>query len=62
MEYDPSNWYWIVNGSTTQVYSSKAGDYVPVANATYVAWRAAGGVAKPGAGEWYITARRRGSR
>lgn len=34
--------YWIVGGSTTQVYSSKIGDYVPVDDATYQAWRAAG--------------------
>lgn len=45
LSYEPTNWYWIVNGSTTQVYSSAAGDYVPVANATYVAWLEAGGVA-----------------
>jgi len=44
MEYNPRNWYWIVAGSTTQVYSSASGDYVPVADATYQAWLAAGGV------------------
>lgn len=44
-DFDPRNWYWIVNGSKTQVYSSAAGDYVPVANATYQAWLAAGGLA-----------------
>lgn len=32
------DWYWIVAGSTTQVFSSKAKAYVPVANATYQAW------------------------
>ena len=36
--YNPYDWYWIVAGSTTQVYSSKSGDYVPVADATYQAW------------------------
>lgn len=36
------NWYWIVAGSTTQVYSSAVGDYVPVADATYQAWLADG--------------------
>jgi hypothetical protein len=41
-EYNPKNWYWIIGGSATQVYSSAAGDYVPVANATYVAWLADG--------------------
>jgi hypothetical protein len=36
--FTPRNWYWIVNGSTTQVYSSAAGNYVPVGNAAYMAW------------------------
>lgn len=34
----PSNWYWIVNDSTTQVYSSAAGNYVLVSDPTYVTW------------------------
>lgn len=45
MEFNPANWYWIVNGSTTQVYSSAAGDYVAANNTTYQAWVAAGGAA-----------------
>ena len=42
--YDPADWYWIVGGSTTQVYSSKPAvrDYVPVADPAYVAWLADG--------------------
>lgn len=40
--FNPRDWYWIVAGSTTQVYSSKAGNYVPVADPTYQAWLAAG--------------------
>lgn len=40
--FTPNNWYWIVAGSITQVYSSVVGDYVPVTNATYQAWLAAG--------------------
>jgi hypothetical protein len=36
--YDPFNWYWKVNGSTTQVFSSAAGDYVPVTNPAFVEW------------------------
>ena len=40
--YDPFNWYWVVNGSTTQVYSSATGGYVPVADATFVDWKADG--------------------
>lgn len=38
----PHDWYWIVNGSDTQVYSSATGDYVAVDNAAYVAWLADG--------------------
>jgi len=36
--FTPADWYWIVNGSTTQVYSSKAGGYVPITDPTYLAW------------------------
>jgi hypothetical protein len=36
--YTPSNWYWRVAASDTQVYSSAAGNFVPVADATYQAW------------------------
>lgn len=40
--FDATNWYWSVNGSTTQVYSSVTGGYVPVADPAYVAWKASG--------------------
>lgn len=40
--YDPRNWYWIVGGSTTQVYSSATGDYLPLTDVAYVAWLADG--------------------
>jgi len=30
--------YWVVAGSTTQVYSSAVAAYVPVEDATYAAW------------------------
>jgi len=43
-EYNPQNWYWTVGGNQTQVFSSAAGDYVPVANAAYQAWGADGTV------------------
>lgn len=43
VQFDPTNWYWIVAGSATQVFSSASGDYVPVTNPTYVAWKAAAG-------------------
>lgn len=36
--YNPSDWYWIVAGSTTSVFSSAAGNYVPVSNAAYQGW------------------------
>ncbi len=49
--FDPTNWYWIVAGSSSQVYSSKAGDYVQVANPAYVAWLGTGGVPTPIASE-----------
>lgn len=38
--YDPRNWYWIVAGDETRVYSSAVGNYVPVANEDYQAWLA----------------------
>ncbi len=41
-DYTPSDWYWIVAGSTAQVFSSASGTYVPVANQTYVEWLADG--------------------
>ncbi len=40
--FDPANHYWKVGGSTTQVYSSALGDFVPVANGAYQAWLASG--------------------
>ncbi len=42
-----SNHYWIVGGSVTQVYSSNAVVFVPIADATYQAWLAAGHKATP---------------
>jgi hypothetical protein len=43
--YNPTNWYWVVAGNSTTVWSSAALAYVPLANSTYVAWLAAGNVA-----------------
>jgi hypothetical protein len=40
--YNVSAWYWIVAGSTTQVWSSAAVAYVSVTDTTYLAWLAAG--------------------
>lgn len=40
--YDINNWYWLVGADATKVYSSLAGDYVPVSDATHQAWRSDG--------------------
>jgi hypothetical protein len=40
--FDARNWYWIVVGDETRVYSSSSGDYVPISNPAYVAWLADG--------------------
>ena len=45
--YTPSNWYWNVGQSTTQVWSSARAQYVPLTDTTYVAWLAAGNVPTP---------------
>jgi hypothetical protein len=42
MNYNPNNWYWIVAGSTTEVWASARTQYVPLTDATYTAWLAAG--------------------
>lgn len=43
-DYNPSNWYWIVAGVETQLFSSASGNYVPASDATYQAWLAGGNV------------------
>lgn len=43
-DYNPHNWYWIVGGDETKVFSSASGDYVPANNPTFVAWKADGTV------------------
>jgi hypothetical protein len=42
MIFNSNNWYWIVAGSTTQVYSSSTGDYILVSNPTYQSWLSTG--------------------
>lgn len=42
--YNPKSWYWIVAGSTEQVYSSASSSYVPVTDAIYETWLAAGNI------------------
>lgn len=36
--FNPKNWYWVVNNSATQVFSSASGDYVPVGNVPFQLW------------------------
>lgn len=45
--YTPENWYWKVDGSTTQVFSSAIGNYVPVSDAAFIAWQADGTMPTP---------------
>ncbi len=40
--YNVKNWYWVVDGSTTQIYSSAAATYISISDNAYTAWRAAG--------------------
>jgi hypothetical protein len=44
LSYNPLDWYWIVAGDESRVFSSKTGDYVQLGDAAYVAWLALGGV------------------
>lgn len=41
MAYDVTNWYWIVGGDETKLWSSAGVRYVEPADATYTAWAAA---------------------
>ncbi len=43
LPYNPADWYWIVGGDDTQVWSSAAAAYVPAGNATYQEWRSRDG-------------------
>lgn len=47
MNYDVRAWYWRVNGSTTQVWSSQAKSYVSIDDTTYQTWLAGGGLVTP---------------
>jgi len=40
--YDPKNWYWIVAGDESRVFSSAAGNFVPANDAAFTAWKADG--------------------
>lgn len=45
MIYDPSDWYWIVAGDESRVWSSARAAYVPTDDPAVQGWRARGGVA-----------------
>jgi hypothetical protein len=45
--YDTKNWFWVVAGSLSFVFSSAIGDYLPITDPGYQAWVARGGVATP---------------
>lgn len=38
LTYDPMNWYWVVGGDETKVYSSRIGGYLPAGSPSYLAW------------------------
>jgi hypothetical protein len=40
--YTPNNWYWNIGQSSIQVFSSASLTFVPLTDATYLAWVAAG--------------------
>mgnify|MGYP003404462322 FL=1 len=40
--FDPTNWYWIVGGDETKVFSSASGNYVQPSATAYVEWQADG--------------------
>jgi hypothetical protein len=42
MNYDPSNWYWIVGADAAQVFASASASYVATTDKTYVTWLAEG--------------------
>ncbi len=48
---DLRDWYWIVGGNASQIYSSKLNAYVEPSDEAYVAWLASGNVASPIASE-----------
>lgn len=43
--YNPSNWYWAVDGNDFQVYCSTSGSYVATSDGAYQSWLSAGNIA-----------------
>src|SRR5665811_1297961 len=42
--YTPLKWYWVIAGSTTQIFSSASLTFVKPDDITYNAWQETGGV------------------
>ncbi len=42
MNFDANSGFWVVAGSTTEVFSAMAGAFVPIGDASYVEWLALG--------------------
>lgn len=40
----PPNWFWIVGGDEERAWSSEAGAFLPISDASFSAWRDAGGL------------------
>jgi len=45
LAYNPRAWFWIIAGRETQAYSSAIADFIPLDDARFQAFRAAGGIA-----------------
>ncbi|WP_081054966.1 tail fiber assembly protein [Burkholderia diffusa] len=43
MYFDVTNWYWVIDGDASRVWSSAAAKFVDVNDEKYVAWLQAGG-------------------
>jgi hypothetical protein len=37
----PNDWYWVVAGDETQVYSSARDAYFPISDSAYITWKQA---------------------
>ncbi len=44
MFFDVTNWYWVVGGDETKVWSSRRASFVSASDETYLAWLEAGGI------------------
>lgn len=51
LDFNIANWFWFIGEDEAQVWSSAAHGYVPVSDASYIAWQAEGGFAPRLAGQ-----------